>query len=336
MKKLLPLILVFFALNVFSQKEANIWYFGENAGLDFNSGAPVPISGGQINTREGCSSFSDSDGNLLFYSDGIIVWNKNHTIMNYTDGNPANNLLGDPSSTQSGMIIPKPGSTTIYYLFTVGDNALPGFNYYTIDISLKGSLGELIDEDGDGSFVNDLATPTGDRNQWTEKVAAVRGTECDTFWVVSFARNNFYSYKVDVTGVISAPVISRVNNTASDRRGYLKLSPSGEKLVIASQGDGNAILYSFNNATGEVANDGVSLVSGGDGSPYGLEFSISSRKLYVSTYNNGNSNKLFQFDLTNASVVSTKTLKMAVVKRATVILLSFITSERLSISTVIS
>ena len=29
-----------------AQREANIWYFGANAGLDFNSGAPVPLTNG--------------------------------------------------------------------------------------------------------------------------------------------------------------------------------------------------------------------------------------------------------------------------------------------------
>ena len=120
MNKLIPFFILFFALNVFSQKQANIWYFGENAGLDFNSSPPVALTDGLLNTLEGCSTFSDENGALLFYSDGITVFDKNHTIMTYTDDTPANNLLGNPSATQSGMIIPKPLSTSIYYLFTRG------------------------------------------------------------------------------------------------------------------------------------------------------------------------------------------------------------------------
>ena len=64
-----------------AQREANIWYFGANAGLDFNSGAPVPLTNGQVNTAEGCSAISDSAGNLLFYTDGLWVYNRNHTSM---------------------------------------------------------------------------------------------------------------------------------------------------------------------------------------------------------------------------------------------------------------
>ena len=157
MNKLIPFFILFFALNVFSQKQANIWYFGENAGLDFNSSPPVTLTDGLLNTLEGCSTFSDTNGALLFYSDGITVFDKNHTIMTYTDNTLADNLLGNPSATQSGMIIPKPLSTSIYYLFTVTDNnSSTGFNVYTIDMSLKGGNGQLIDEDGDGLFFDKL------------------------------------------------------------------------------------------------------------------------------------------------------------------------------------
>ena len=67
MNKLIPFFILFFALNVFSQKQANIWYFGENAGLDFNSSPPVALTDGLLNTLEGCSTFSDVNGALLFY-----------------------------------------------------------------------------------------------------------------------------------------------------------------------------------------------------------------------------------------------------------------------------
>ena len=69
------------SLLVHSQKEANIWYFGENAGLDFNNDIPVALIDGQLNTHEGCATIADDDGNLIFYTDGIAVWNKNHQVM---------------------------------------------------------------------------------------------------------------------------------------------------------------------------------------------------------------------------------------------------------------
>lgn len=323
MKKLLILLTLFVSFFGYAQKEANIWYFGENAGLDFNTTPPTPLTNGGLSTLEGCSSFSDSNGNLLFYSDGITVWDKNHNIMHYSNGSLANDLKGNPSSSQSGMIIPKPTSNSIYYLFTVDDGptydfsgtliqAGKGFNVYTIDMSLNGGLGELIDEDNDGIFFKDLSN--GRFNDWTEKVAAVRGSECNTYWVVSTTNNQFYSYKIDKNGINFTPVISSISDPLT-RRGYLKLSPDGTKLALANQGNKQAIVYSFNNTTGVISNDGQNLLGFIDGESYGVEFSRNSQKLYISTTQfftddtfNPSTYKVFQFDLTQSNVTATKKL----------------------------
>ncbi|APG64290.1 hypothetical protein LPB136_02400 [Tenacibaculum todarodis] len=322
MKKLLPLIFLFLTFNLFAQKEANIWYFGRNAGIDFSTTPPTALTDGQLNTLEGCSSFSDSNGNLLFYvgapnsaDNRLTVWDKNHNIMNYTNGNIGNNLLGHTSSTQSAMIIPKPESTTIFYLFTVddgpGSGGAEGMNLYTIDMSLNGGLGQLIDEDGDGDFFEDLSDIR--KNDWTEKVAAVRGANCNEFWVVSVVNNTFFSYQVTSSGVNLTPVTSPVS-TPAQRRGYLKLSPDGSKLAIANQ-DSNAMVYSFDNSTGRVSNDGIILLNtGGDGQPYGVEFSIDSKKLYFSTVSSFRQDlsepevtyRLFQFDLIATDIPGSK------------------------------
>ena len=110
MKKLVYIIFFFIAINAFSQGEANNWFFGKNAGLDFNTTTPTSISG-NLSTNEGCASFSKSNGDLLFYTDGITVWNKNHNPM--PNGQ---NLLGDPSSTQSAIIVPHPGNSDLFYV----------------------------------------------------------------------------------------------------------------------------------------------------------------------------------------------------------------------------
>src|SRR6476659_883346 len=79
-----------------AQNEANKWLFGNGGGLDFNSGSPLPFPGGQTATSEGSASVSDASGNLLFYTDGITVWDKTHAIMPNGTG-----LLGGYSSSQS-------------------------------------------------------------------------------------------------------------------------------------------------------------------------------------------------------------------------------------------
>lgn len=110
--------MIFFAVVIntvsLAQKETNNWLFGDSAGLNFNPGVPVPVAGGQTNTVEGVSSISDANGDLLFYTDGRTVWNKNHEELENGNG-----LLGGSSSTQSVLIVKQPRTDSLYYVFTV-------------------------------------------------------------------------------------------------------------------------------------------------------------------------------------------------------------------------
>ena len=89
MKKLIPALLFFFAFSIYAQKEANIWYFGENAGLDFSTNPPNDIVG-SLSTDEGSASISNANGDLQFYTDGSTVYDKTGSIMSNGEG-----LLGD-------------------------------------------------------------------------------------------------------------------------------------------------------------------------------------------------------------------------------------------------
>lgn len=300
MKKGFLLIAILTFLNSFSQGEANIWYFGEKAGLDFNSGNPVSLSNSKLTTREGCSSFSDANGNLLFYSDGTTIWNKNHIPM--PNGK---NLKGGSSSSQSAMIIPKPKSTTEYYLFTVGSLAdeNPGFNYYTIDMTKDNGNGDIVKGPVD---LNE-----GREFEWSEKIAAISGKECETYWAISYVTNEFKAYKITKDGVAINSVSSIVDFEAQDKRGYLKISPNGKKIAIAHMKDKTLILYDFNNATGRIKNPQQLVFPSPADSPYGVEFSGSGDKLYVHASNDffsknslewnnpdNHISSLYQFDLT--------------------------------------
>ena len=107
MKKILTLILLIGTSTLFAQGEAANWFFGTGAGLTFDlatgEATPNSLALGTINTNEGCSSISDVNGNLLFYTDGRNVWDRNFQIMPNADYLNGTGLLGDPSSTSSGM-----------------------------------------------------------------------------------------------------------------------------------------------------------------------------------------------------------------------------------------
>src|SRR5207237_2554897 len=94
------------------------WSFAFQAGLDFSTGVPVADLSGKLNLGgppEGTVTQSDANGSLLFYSDGVNVYDRNHMLMN-----PGNPLNGNVSNTQPAVSVPDPGNPNRYYLFTLG------------------------------------------------------------------------------------------------------------------------------------------------------------------------------------------------------------------------
>ena len=74
LKKILVfLFFIGFSGTILAQIETNNWYFGKNAGINFNNNQVTLLTDGLMNTHAGCSSFSDKDGALLFYTNGQTV-----------------------------------------------------------------------------------------------------------------------------------------------------------------------------------------------------------------------------------------------------------------------
>ncbi len=297
MKKFLLLLALLPSL-CFAQKEANIWYFGAGAGLDFNGGAPVPLTNGQLNTTEGCASIADRNtGQLLFYTDGITVWDANHNIMPNGTG-----LTGNPSSTQSGIIVPAPGNPDLYYIFTVPVGAVPtGLQYSEVDMTLNGGLGDV--NANKNIYITDPVT---------EKVTAARHANGTDIWVLTHMWNSdaFHAYLVTSGGVTMTPVISNVGSQhtggTANTIGYLKTSPDGSKVAVALDHGGDFVeVFDFNNATGVITSPITFYMD----NPYGVEFSPDNTKLYVGT--ELSPHFLYQYDLsagTPADVIASETI----------------------------
>lgn len=289
----------------FSQNEANIWYFGHKAGLDFNSGSPVPLLDGQLDTTEGCASISDATGSLLFYTDGITVWNRNHGVMANGTG-----LNGDISSTQSAIIVPKPNDPNIYYIFTVDNLAeANGLQYSEVDMTLDGGFGGIT---SNKNIM--LHTPT------TEKIAAIKSAVDNEYWVVShkWESDEFMAFRVSDTGVNPVPVTSAsgpyIGGYIGRVIGQLKIAPDGSKLAMATSDNMNeAHLFDFDPLTGVVSNPLTLLDLDIGEDVYGVEFSPNSKVLYVSA----RANAIFQYNLqagSPTSIVNSK-LKITTIPR---------------------
>ncbi|MBL0019749.1 MAG: hypothetical protein IPP17_25790 [Bacteroidetes bacterium] len=81
MKQLFLVILtVLVGLSLPAQlKRSNFWPIGLNVALDFTSGSPTVVSSANQITEAG-SSISDTLGNLLFYTDGVNVFDSTHAV----------------------------------------------------------------------------------------------------------------------------------------------------------------------------------------------------------------------------------------------------------------
>src|SRR5690606_37146384 len=99
-------------------QRANIWYFGQGAGLDFNPLPDDPVApiAGPVNSPAGVSVISDRNGQVIFSTDGQHIYNKNDVDIT-PDPNPPG-VGGQPGATQSVLIMPVPGDETLYYIFT--------------------------------------------------------------------------------------------------------------------------------------------------------------------------------------------------------------------------
>ena len=291
MKNIYILIMIaVISLSTTAQQQNWNWYFGNNAAINFSTGSPVAINGSAMTTNEACAAISDNTGQLLFYTDGITVYNRNNNPMpigNFT-------LHGDPSTTQT-LIVPKPGSNSLYYIITADAQAgAMGINYSIVDMTLNGGMGD----------VSMLNVPMPVIGLGCEKITAVRNNNGVDFWIIVHGTNSnsFYSYSLTHNG-ISNPVISNVgvvvNNNSTDWEetiGYLKASPNGHKLAAAFPNNIDIVqLYDFNNSTGLISNP-ISIPFTTSDGPYGVSFSPDNLKLYVTTEVGG---QLLQYDISS-------------------------------------
>lgn len=335
----LKVILALFLLPTFiySQQEAANWYFGVGAGLSFTSGEAVPLTNGVLNTVEGSASISDRNGNLLFYTDGSTVYNRNHEVM--LNGN---DLKGNVSSTQSAIIVPKPANPGFYYIFTVDkpdyfrvtNDPIEGVHFSEVDMNMDNGNGGIILSSKNTHLVTyDPSDPLEKEFKSSEKISAVIAGDCVSYWVVTQFTNKFYSFRVSAAGVNTSPVVSTINNNFPPRineqdlnvtaPGYLKISPDGKLMAAAYSGTsigsprsggakktGKVFLYDFNDLNGRVSNEKLLLANA---YPYGVEFSPESSKLYA-TSNNYNTEdvlqngELYQFDLEATDIAGSATL----------------------------
>ncbi len=273
-------------------RTANIWYFGNGAGIDFNEVEgldPPPRSitdPHAMNAPEGTSTISDANGDVLFYSDGETMWNReNEEMPNGTE------IGGDNVSTQSVMIIPFVDDETLYYVFTTqevyGENTFE-LKYSVVDMKEDVGLGDVI--------LKDVVL----YSRSTERLAAIESG--DGYWLISheYGNNTFRSYGITTEGITtpflsSAGAVHSFNDPLSGQGG-MKFSSDGERVAVALvEGSADFVeVFDFEPTTGRIVemefrldlNEGEDL----NDEVYDVHFSPGGGKLFASLNNrNGGS-----------------------------------------------
>ena len=285
MRNLPPILILIFTCigHQLTAQQNNNWYFGRTAGLSFNAsgGQPIPtiLTNSAMSADEGSASISDESGQLLFYTNGVKVFNKNHEVMVNGDG-----LGGDISACQSSLIVPWPGNDSLFFIFTsdaIENNFATGYRYSIVNMNRDNGNGEVVSK-------KVLLWSSS-----TERLTAARHYNGVDVWVITNDNNSniFRSWLVSCNGLSPDPVVSVagqvMNQHVVTNTGFMKVSPDGRQLCQThyplfdpdTPGSNFFQLFDFNDATGVISN--ARTIATPNALYTSCEYSPDSRLLYV-------------------------------------------------------
>ena len=287
-----------------SQNFAKNWLFAD-FGLEFRPDTVLIRHDYAPHEDRGMGIISDKNGNLICYTDGFNIWNRNHTIM--PNGKDVLLKAGSPL-IQESIIVPMPGTDKQYYVFTVdayNGQSASGLYYSVVDLNKDNGLGDL------------TIKAKKILNNTTNKITAVFHNNMHDVWIIThqYNTNSYSAYLLTESGLTETPVISSVGKSfTSSFSGQLKASPDGTKIACSydesTTGEGFS-LFDFNNSTGRLTNPLLFSMPVTYRGCNGLEFSSDAKKLFVYQSGSTGESGLYQFDIssgTYAGINNTRTL----------------------------
>ncbi|HEX2605952.1 MAG TPA: gliding motility-associated C-terminal domain-containing protein [Flavisolibacter sp.] len=295
-------ILSFCALISPAQKRNQVWAFGIGSGLDFNT-QPVSLFKSALDEPKApyfISSICDVQGRLLFYTDGIKVWNTyNQLLPKYKGWWPFTNKV-------MPLICPYPDTDSLYYLFGIDNGKHKGeLMYLTIRMQHPDEFNELV-----------YPTPVDPNTYFTSLTSnasmVLAGTHhCNDKdeWIVTYSQGALQSFLVTKSGVSPGPVSSPAPGLPVELHtgnSNIKFSANGERLVIPLLEESKVVLYDFDKKTGVCSNPMVLSTPSGQ-ILEDVELSPDGNKLYMGCYevidveNDIQLHYIFQLDLDKAT-----------------------------------
>ena len=314
--------LFFFVLNASAQGETDNWLMGQkDKWIKFENGVPELVCpniclGDYSNPSDpynnyvpfnyffwagwSSSSLSDKDGNLLFYSNGSVIYHHDLDTLVTT----VSSVFPAPSESCQSLFIPRPGNKNRFYYFTPqGSIFSEGVKYLELDISLNSGLGDTV-----GCCPKTLIDST------VSKVTGTYHKNQKDIWVLTHGMNSnvFYAFLITDNGVSLNPILSSVGMNHGplngsefvmfhNGAGQMKFSPDGRKLLVAIQGLNKVQIFNFDNESGIVSNP----ITVDIFAPYAVEFSPDGTIGYIGSFGSisppvtwlHDTNAVYQLDL---------------------------------------
>ena len=244
-----------------AQPQSSWMYFGYHAGMHAVGNGFVCDTSGKLGAIDKCATISDGNGNLLFYTNGYFVWNRNHQLMpngdtlflnswwpNYStaiaEGCRGGVLILQFDSNQYDVFIKIAG-----WIFNGVESYDAGYYWYKVDMNLNGGLGDVV---GIPQYINIPETTF-------QPIGCVKHANGRDWWVIGHEAaafsTKYIKFLVSPSNIYGPfyQDIGGTRNSGTYLAGQCSFSNDGSKF-ISGNSDGELSLFDFDRCSGELSN----------------------------------------------------------------------------------
>ncbi len=264
--------------------------------FDFNNRPFAPeLRGMGLNFAQNNVSICDKDGELLLYSNGCAIANREHEVMMNGDDINAGEFfddfwangscLGGYPGRQDMLILQDPADEEGYYVFhkrldkrSDGKFRSLSLSYSYVDLALDDGLGAVTEKNVDFYTIEEFL--------WSY-LTAINHSNGEDWWLINPGLDSeFYVFSIDNEGLNLSSIqdafhdFDQINASAG---GEAKFSPDGTRYAYFNHTDG-LLLYDFDRETGELSDvRKIDIPLVGEAGFATCEWSSNSEFLYLAT-----------------------------------------------------